>query len=1827
MTLIISQLSAFSQCDISFSETMVSDTAVCNEGNNLTIQAEVNGGPATFSWTAPDNSISGSSTSTGQFITVQPTKAVTIYTIVAQSATCSIQETIRVRVTGEPDSLFTPETSPMCLGVATQLVPNTTTMNYEYQWDIINGDAKLDDDRLSNPNIVVFDGTSVTVELRVEDLRVANNQCVAIYELDIPVIKADRPSVVAVPQFSNPVCPEDQITFFTGPIDSKYTGLKYQWYKNDLPINGEKGTILRTSNFLNGDQFALEVSNFSGCVFPSVIRSSEFTLEVVDTSILVVPTVTISSAYQSDPNTANFCPDDLTTFYAEATNIGDDARFEWYVNGAIVDGERTSKFTYKPEIGDQVYARVRSGLDCVAQFSDLSNTLTLTTYTDPAPAPNNNFTIGAINGTSVCSDGADIQLEVTDLVPRIPNPTFDWTVGAKDTSTISSILNIGINGAVNSSAEITIADTNYTCFLGANTTLISNIVGFTTPANLTLDIDDNNTIENELCANDEIIITAGVSPAEPGLVYTWYYNNSIIPFERGNVITISDLDSNALIYASISRNINCSVDAVVFSDNTLRVADVNPLPDVELVTDLPDRILCENGDAINIYGSFIGSFDDFGNPEYEFSDIYSQIRDTKLVNLVDNDGDGIIDSDNITVNYDDIIDDQIIGELNEIKNVEGDTSFTVNVNDDAGLRLGKQVLLNSVRLEFSESTSQRRLDTVKFTLVSPSGTRVTLVQVEDCRDSLVNTTFLPGNSFPGGICGNLENPTQQGFEDIDLLNELGGVVNGSWRIVIDMPDNPNNGAIGTLDALDLEFLVIDVEYDPASGDYTNSEDATFNGTDAADESGVGDVLAGTAVRDTVLYINTDPVTGCSNSDTIFFKIVDIPKAFAGDFVQVDPVTGVPANPIVQLDTCINTTITLGGGATTNISDGSSDSTTAVEGTPPYTYSWETDFPENVTIFSKTSETTQVLIKDSTTAVRVTIVDFNGCESDPSSVTLNAFNVKIANDLKVGCEDDTREVTAVADHGTTLGTGDYAYAWMPDTLIAKPDSSETEFIISLEVPEYTIFAEDNRGCKSNATLSVQAFKTPKAQAGPIEIGYCDGDSVQLGGFPTAIGGVAPYTINWFPKAGLDDFTESNPFAKPGANIIYTLNVTDAQGCLGQDSILVRAFENPTAEAGPGQVTLCKGSNVMLGGTPSANGGTTPYRYRWTPTVNLSNATLANPFSNSEVSRTYSLTVIDVNGCEAVDSIRVNINNLLIDAGDDKLICQGDSVSIGSSSLVLNGVGPFNYGWKPGNKLDNPQSNNPVSNPESSITYTVTVRDGLGCEATDVVTVEVSESPVADAGDNQVVCKGDSVTIGSNRGAIGGFAPYRFNWGPTSGLDDNTIQNPKAGPKFTRVYSLVVTDSLGCVSDVDEATVIVAPELFADAGDKQLVCVGQSGILGSDSTAFGGTAPFNYVWEPRSGLDNFQKSNPKVTPTDSSIFYTVTISDGIGCTAIDSVEVVSFDQPIVQAGENTTRCLNAGVRLGGEPTASGGSGGFVYDWSPKGTLTNATLANPTAQPSVITNYTVIVTDQRGCTNKDEIRITPVDFPTAFAGSDVKTCLDEGVQLGGATLATGGTPPYNYKWIPEELVDNSFKARPTAFPLNDTTYTLTVVDQNNCFGTSSLDAKVNFPVSSEFEVGDLADLILDFTAEETFLPDDNFIWNFGDGFSGVGKQISHTYLSRSIYDVCLTTVSLDTCYSTTCKRINLFAVNNTEIESTTEFKVYPNPTQSSVSIEWENLENLESVVLVDMNGKRVQELKTNSTSSKKVFEVSDLPNGVYTVLWNSKKAILHRTNFIKQ
>ena len=528
----------------------------------------------------------------------------------------------------------------------------------------------------------------------------------------------------------------------------------------------------------------------------------------------------------------------------------------------------------------------------------------------------------------------------------------------------------------------------------------------------------------------------------------------------------------------------------------------------------------------------------------------------------------------------------------------------------------------------------------------------------------------------------------------------------------------------------------------------------------------------------------------------------------------------------------------------------------------------------------------------------------------------------------------------------------------------------------------------------------------ANAG-TDVVVCGGGSVSL----NATGGVS---YSWSPATYLDNPTIADPICTPLATTVYTVTVTNANGCTDTDVITVSLAPPSDANAGA-DVNICSGESTILNGT----GGVS---YSWSPAIFLDDPFIADPVATPLIDITYTLTVTDINGCVGTDEVSINVNSsnfLTTDAATE--VCAG-------GTTTLNASGAATYSWSPATYLDDAEIATPLCTPLTDITYTVTATSPAGCIDIDTVAVTVIPAAFLNAGEDVFTCAGTDVSLSATGGTT-------FHWSPSTFLDDADIATPICTPLTDITYIVTSTTADGC-TDTDTLQIFVLPGDFADADDVVTVCAGTSTIL----HASGGVS---YTWSPSTYLDDAEIAEPTCTPLTDMIYY-VSVANADGCVDVDTVLVNTIPAPEIIAGPDTTVCYGGQIKLYVTE-------GVSYNWTPSTFLDYTTIESPTSSPTSSVSYIVYVTDASGCVGSDTVDIVVNPVPDIIASADITICRGDTVTL----TASGGV---EYIWTPDPLVPCVDCSSVDVAPTTTTTYLVQGIDANGCVATDEVTVTVD-------------------------------------------------------------------------------------------------------------------------------------------------------------------------
>lgn len=317
-----------------------------------------------------------------------------------------------------------------------------------------------------------------------------------------------------------------------------------------------------------------------------------------------------------------------------------------------------------------------------------------------------------------------------------------------------------------------------------------------------------------------------------------------------------------------------------------------------------------------------------------------------------------------------------------------------------------------------------------------------------------------------------------------------------------------------------------------------------------------------------------------------------------------------------------------------------------------------------------------------------------------------------------------------------------------------------------------------------------------------------------------------------------------------------------------------------------------------------------------------------------------------------------------------------------------------------------------------TYYIVVEGRNNSQGTFTLSVQEDASVIvaANAGPNVFVCEGLGVVIGGNTNptAVGGQAPYSYQWSSPGFLNVDTIANPVAFPTATQDFYLTVTDGNSCVS-LDTVTVTVQPGPAPSLGPDLTLCPG------SPTTLNAGPGFSTYFWS--NGTFN-QQQITVTTPGQ----YAVVVTDFNGCQGRDTMQFAYHPTPTINLGVDTAICANGNI------TFDAGPGFNNYSWNNSAGTQTVTVVSPGT-------YSVTAVDVNGCTAEDSIDLIVNALPNVVLGADQTVCPGDPVTF------NAGAGYVNYNWNSGLSINQQLT---TTTPGN---YTVTVTDVNGCVGQDDI------------------------------------------------------------------------------------------------------------------------------------------------------------------------------
>lgn len=462
-----------------------------------------------------------------------------------------------------------------------------------------------------------------------------------------------------------------------------------------------------------------------------------------------------------------------------------------------------------------------------------------------------------------------------------------------------------------------------------------------------------------------------------------------------------------------------------------------------------------------------------------------------------------------------------------------------------------------------------------------------------------------------------------------------------------------------------------------------------------------------------------------------------------------------------------------------------------------------------------------------------------------------------------------------------------------------------------------------------------------------------------------------------------------------------------------------------------------------------------------------------------------------------SLGIRLSEILFSEEDIVLETTSPTCLSGSNGSIKvdlrQGAEPFSFSWSTGDTTQNLQG-------VPSGKYEVSVIDGCGTQFLQTVTIPQAISVIVNAGNDRVICLGDSTTLGGNPAALGGIPftgerMYLFDSErkalTRSKLDLISIPAQISGTIESGIISgdlgsegMYVLDEEAKVSMLDTlsgtmSTVIqlespqgrdwtaiawdrVLQRLILAANDdngtsrlialdpannstEELFATPQLGVVAWIAIDLEGT-----VYAGENGTDNLYRidlGNSEIKLIGKLDFDLNMIQDADFDPLSNQLYVVLFPENAINSELRRVDLSGASSTLLGKVPGTGAaralglsgkafSGAYEYIWD-SDELSTPSIANPIAKPEQNSVYYLSIKDACGLSRSDSVRVT-VSNPQL----SIETTNDTGAGNGTASVeVTNGIPPYSYMW-------SNGQNEATAINLaKDSSYTITITDNANC------------------------------------------------------------------------------------------------------------------------------------------------------------------------------------
>jgi hypothetical protein len=564
----------------------------------------------------------------------------------------------------------------------------------------------------------------------------------------------------------------------------------------------------------------------------------------------------------------------------------------------------------------------------------------------------------------------------------------------------------------------------------------------------------------------------------------------------------------------------------------------------------------------------------------------------------------------------------------------------------------------------------------------------------------------------------------------------------------------------------------------------------------------------------------------------------------------------------------------------------------------------------------------------------------------------------------------------------------------------------------------------------SSFSTFAQVTNNVTITPAAANYCEGDNITVNFDASGFG-----SGNSFSVEISDDNFSGNIFPLTGSinstgGIGLSIAVTLPAPLSGSNHSVRVVGTNPVGTSTPGSLfglnalpdisvgaateTVCENQSLSL----SASSTTPGAIFSWSGPTGFSDPQQNSGRANMQLADAgdYIVTAT-ANGCSANDTTVVSVTalpNITVGAAN-MTVCENQTLNLTSNSTTVGA----SFSWSGPSAFSSNQQNPNRPNMQlvDAGVYTVTATAN-GCQASATTTVGVTPLPNLSVSSATLsICLNQTLNLSASSTTPGAT----FSWAGPNGFSSNSATPSILGILLNGagVYTVTAT-AASCSTSLTQTVTVNTLPAFSAGADKTICAGFPNTNLSAQLTPQNGAA--SYSWAPSTGLSNTGIQNPVASP-GSTTTYTLTATDGNGCSNTDNVIVTVIPTPSVNPIATTPFCPGQQVILNlSSPTV--GPAAVNYTWDPQlivgftaagspGTTINFNANNSSSSAvSGMIRVTPFITFNSVTCNgllSDVSFVTVNPAPVVTPTSDMTVCNDENV----AQINFSNTLASNNQW----------------------------------------------------------------------------------------------------------------------------------------------------------------------------------------------------------------------